>query len=1491
MPQINRIRVNNVKYNFGTQVYDDFMMRFNCKNTIYDLANGGGKSLLMLLLLQNVIPNCTLDEKQPIEKLFRAGCDNTVIHSLVEWKLDACYRKDNFKYMTTGFCARKGHVKDDENAQNTAQDMSDNASVEYFNYCIFYRKFGDNDIKNLPLVNDNGERVTYNGLKAYLRELEKKDFNVSVKIFDRKGDYQNFISKYGLFESQWEIIRGINKTEGHVRTYFETNYRTSRKVVEDLLIEEIIQKSFNNRLAVTDDEGKMAQTLLDIKDKLVELSRKNNTINNYNSQMVALNDFAEYITTFQEMYRKKEDLKVQLYDMFVQSKRLLSEKEKSLYSIENEVEATTNLRLDEQRKVQTAQVMAEQNSLKAIEALITERESLRSEANKRYNEAVEKLKLMETANDYNDYRNYEKALYEAELTVKNRMLDNSELIQQLTNIVKIYKACYDVKFEKLENDNNTALLKQQEYENNYKQYKENVIQLEKDISASENMTAYIKTEIQKEEQQLTELMNGVELIVAENAEELQQENEQLIEKIGHEYEQVKMLCCEKQKSLEDIKQELFAVEAMSNYFSEKLEKLKAKEASRQGDINRVLQLQKIYLTGSVKDLPEVIYSNYKQAELQLIEFENEEKRLNTFIENAKKGEYSFDEPMINKLKAYLDMHYKDCVIQGHDWVKAFDDVTRIKLTRKVPFIEYSFVVIKDFEKIGHDKVLLDFYNSAYVVPIVSSDILNTIDEDVNNEINTSHIAFAGKDLSFLYDKNRCEAQIKTAFEELEEVKLKLKKVRDNKSALWDDYTFATKQSAIADIVDTEKVEDISSHITQNNIKKSELKEKYVQLSEVLERENALQKELRDKKDKLVNKNELIKSIIELNNITSEKYKKLEAEKKLQADYKADLSKLKLKKESESKLIEDNKILIQNINDSISHLHAVWESMQSIYNSYVHQNNADSAIEVNGFDDIDKYDISELESKYKALKEVLDGKNTDLTDKQALVNHYRQSMNKCKSAIEYRGSSFDEIQQMFNDGKISVVSVSELEKLKVNINNIQKELNAIDLELDSQNALMNRLEGSIAHGIRQIEEKFDVFEEFECDNIESFITQHKDYIKELGQKIIDIQKQQKAVEKEMRRLMVVEKDLERIVEDVGLSVDISDKDTQKSYISDININEYEAVQKEFSKLSKLEFRKQEEFNKNKTALIEKLEKLDGIELAQEVKVSINIPKNEKNTIELVERLKETNTFIQLEKQRVSKGIEDMEKIKDNFENRCIQTCSNIKTELDRLPKLSNITMDKEVISIIGLNIPYIKEENYKQAMSEYIDETIRVAEDFKDTQERLKYIRSRLAWKKLFSVIVTDMNSVKVNLYKRERIKDMSRYLKYEEAVGSTGQSQGIYIQFLIAIINYISSINAVSANGNIIGKTVFIDNPFGAAKDIYIWEPIFKLLKTNHVQLIVPARGATPAITGRFDVNYILGQKLANNKQQTVVVDYYSQADNDELEYTRMNYEQTTLKF
>lgn len=124
---------------------------------------------------------------------------------------------------------------------------------------------------NLPL-SDGKERITWPGLKNYLRNLSRKDYQLQVHLFERKGEYQRFISRYGLYESEWEIIRGINKTEGHVRTYFESHYRTTRKVVEDLLIEEIIQKAFMARTSERAENGDnmslMADTLYQIKDQL-----------------------------------------------------------------------------------------------------------------------------------------------------------------------------------------------------------------------------------------------------------------------------------------------------------------------------------------------------------------------------------------------------------------------------------------------------------------------------------------------------------------------------------------------------------------------------------------------------------------------------------------------------------------------------------------------------------------------------------------------------------------------------------------------------------------------------------------------------------------------------------------------------------------------------------------------------------------------------------------------------------------------------------------------------------------------------------------------------------------------------------------------------------------------------------------------------------------------------------------------------------------------
>ena len=67
--------------------------------------------------------------------------------------------------------------------------------------------------------------------------------------------------------------------------------------------------------------------------------------------------------------------------------------------------------------------------------------------------------------------------------------------------------------------------------------------------------------------------------------------------------------------------------------------------------------------------------------------------------------------------------------------------------------------------------------------------------------------------------------------------------------------------------------------------------------------------------------------------------------------------------------------------------------------------------------------------------------------------------------------------------------------------------------------------------------------------------------------------------------------------------------------------------------------------------------------------------------------------------------------------------------------------------------------------------------------------------------------------------------------------------------------------------------------------------KTNNQQFILARTGVTHDIKEMFDVNYVLGQKMIDGKQQTVVVEYYSNVESEALEYTKLSYEQNTLNF
>ena len=1069
----------------------------------------------------------------------------------------------------------------------------------------------------------------------------------------------------------------------------------------------------------------------------------------------------------------------------------------------------------------------------------------------------------------------------------NRMREDEDITSELERLAGVYRIYYEKHVGELEDMTHAAAEDEKQAYDILAEAKDNHRNAEKDCAVVLGLRDNMQEKISRDEIRQQELCRQYGVLVADTAlSELEKCNNHISD-ISGDIHSVKSGLEEDTKQIYKVQEQINLLKTKKVMLQENISRMDEQSQLLRDNADRLADIEKVYGVRLADDLDEAVLKAYTKMNTEYNEKSREYDKLNQYIEALNSGSYYMDSPDRRMFKDYLYNTYGTDVIEGRVWVSQLDDVQRENVLKRIPFVEYSFIIKNDFDRVKNNNVLNTFGRGTQIYPVISEKVLDSQQAAIDKDM----MVFALKDMSFLRDDTKRRLEIKTAKEELDNLNEDMQKLEGRKQIVWEDYTFVVKYEAISGNTHTKAVENARQELDQVIEQLSQVdgsidiyKEKKAEDANKLEN---LKKQL----DSALGQAEGLKKISDLYAEISEERNSLKAynDKLAEAEraiigYAAQLDK------SREEYLRINEYK-DNVDKKYTELVYNWENIFSKY--YVQD---DTPADENKKPDTTEYDeenIREITGRFAGLKDILMNKNADLTDKEALKSHLEASMKKCIDSIIYRGEEPEKLKELYLQGKISVSSQEKLHEISDELTELNKQYNDSDRELGMQEAMLNRLEGSVSYAISQIEERYGTYEEFECDDPDGYVKNNTVITRELEDGIKKEAAAGKKLENELKDIQVCRKDIERIMSGAGINIPDEEilKKTDIKYQDYNNLNkEYEQTAKEYSAILKLEYKKTDEFVKYKSKLIDSLKSYNAEDLAVQISMSVNMPKDEQQTSALIASLDETNSYIELEKTRVHKGIEDMERIKDNFENRCIQTCSNIRTELERLPKLSHIKMDKEDISIIGLNIPYVKESVYKERMSEYIDETIEVAESFKDPEERFRYIRNRLTWKRLFSVIVTDMNSIRINLYKRERIKDQSRYLRYEEAVGSTGQSQGIYIQFLIAIINYISNINTVM-DGGIVGNTIFIDNPFGAAKDIYIWEPIFKLLKANHIQLIVPARGATPAITARFDVNYILGQKMADNRQQTVVVDYYSNVKQQELEYTRMNYEQASFDF
>lgn len=1461
MPQINRIRVNNIKYNFGTQFYDDFVMRFSCRNSIYDLANGGGKSVLMLLLMQNLIPNCTLDDKQPIEKLFRSGNGNTAIHSLVEWRLDSCDVHDGFRYMTTGFCARKGRDGGDEERRD-----AETASIEYFNYCIFYKEFGENDIKNLPLVTD-GERVSYGGLKAYLRGLEK-DSGLEIHIFDRKGDYQNFIGGYGLYESQWEIVRGINRTEGHVRAYFENSYKTTRRVIEDLLIEEIIEKSYNNRIRRGESDGEeMARTLLDIKDKLIELSRRREEMHNYDRQTELLSGFGAGLGELRALYDEKHRAEDKLIRCLAVCRAMLADKKAQAEELAKQGEELDEIYRKAAKAAALAELETEYAKLDGVVKLIEEMSAERTEILSERAGLYGRLKKHEVAADYADYIEYKRKYEEIRELLNSGDAGQKELLDELGALAAAKLEYMEKESSVLEETMRASKSAAEAAYAECEHAKEEERRLFAEINSRKGVETGLADRREKTEKELDGLMAGLGILTIDGAGALLEENRRQADDALTRIEDIEKAMERSRARQLELGRRQAEISALISGLSNGITGLEEELSQALESEQKQGRLMEIYGVLDSSLLAETVEYIYNGLTGEKISADRERDRLAAYCGSIRKRRLPEYDAGYGAVLSYLKGRYGVDVRSGREFIESMTKEEAALAAEIFPFLPYVIVAGESYETIAQDKVLTAMNTGSYVIPVLSADSWK----------DGIKYTAAYKDMGFLWDDAALAAEIEKTNEDIAKLEEDIKKLEGKREVARNDLAQAQllcRAQSSASV--RERIFKTKNQISVYNGQLEGLENEEKERADILiEQKNDLDAE-RGRLEELNRAFHVYSRIKELNGEAEAISSELAVSISSRRDAEKEYGRIKARLSESLRQAEEN---FAKAKESVQRLEMLRQDFADNFKPYL----------IKGASAARNMTQEQIETRAGALRRLLGEGRGDAADKERLLEAYEDSMQKCIQKLLYAGFELEEAERLYKEGKLIGGSVDEMLELKSEIDALDGRIAGFEAKIDEQNAQKNRIEGGLSHGKRRYEEQFGAFARENTENPQGDTLKYRREMSVIKGRRADLDRRLKELENSIRDGLLMERDLERLVRNAGLAMpDIAD--TAKDGAG-LTPEAYEEVWRGYERILADENRLKTKFYGDKQTLEEELDKCHAYELAREIRAVVGLPADTGSVDELLKGLSDTAECIALEKDRIEKTLSDMERIKDSFENRCVQICANIRTELERFPKLSRITLEDEVIPIVTLSVPYIKEEMYKERMSVYINETVSGAETFEDRESKLRYIRGRLSWKKMFSVIVTDMNSIKLCLYKREHIKDQSRYLRYEEAVGSTGQSQGIYIQFLIAVINYIASINSSGKDTSVTGKTIFIDNPFGAAKDVYIWEPIFKMLSTNHVQLIVPARGVTPAITRMFDVNYILGQKFMAGRQQTVVEDYRSQVNAAEMDYTKLEFEQATFDF
>ena len=253
MPKINRIRVINFYFNNDVRhIADETFSFYGGENALLNLANGGGKSVLVQLMLQPVIPDLKLQNRR-MSSYFKRSTYPAIV--MIEWILD---NETKIDYLMTGIAI----------APKSSTDESAGNRINYFTFTSHYDAACDFDLEMVPFVRTEGDNqiiLSFEKSREAVKRVTSKHREMQYFSRDDSTAYKQHLSSFGISQDEWKnIIAKMNNDEGGIEELFE-KCKTSDSVLNEWVIktvEKVVQSTGNEETQIYElFEGLVANTV------------------------------------------------------------------------------------------------------------------------------------------------------------------------------------------------------------------------------------------------------------------------------------------------------------------------------------------------------------------------------------------------------------------------------------------------------------------------------------------------------------------------------------------------------------------------------------------------------------------------------------------------------------------------------------------------------------------------------------------------------------------------------------------------------------------------------------------------------------------------------------------------------------------------------------------------------------------------------------------------------------------------------------------------------------------------------------------------------------------------------------------------------------------------------------------------------------------------------------------------------------------------------